>query len=698
MPSSDPKLLPAISPKSQPSKAEPEEMDDKELQKFNQALTRYRTAWEVERDQRSEALDDLQFTHVENCQWDEYTRNLRKDRPKYEINKVALSVNQVLGDMRQSQVSGKVRPVSSDATVGMAKTFNGIIRSIENDSNFTYTKNIAAKEAFTGGFGAWQVITEYATDDSVEQNIKIVPIHSATTSVFFDPASKDECHRDARFAFVLSDISHDEYEELYGKDTPKSSLETEEQVSQKDYQERKSVSVADYWVKEPFRKRLGYFSDGKTREIDEELEQVLDEMSEAGVTLVRERTVDTHKVFHYKMSGDRFLDGPNEWAGKHIPVVPIYGYEMWLNNQHYYRGMVRFAKDAQRIYNYTTSAKIEASARAPQDPWLVTPRHLKGFEQQWQNFPNTNDFALPYNPDPMVPGGLPSRQGAPAVNNALVEQTYQADQDLQATTGRFAPSLGNNPREQSGKALGLQKQQGDLGTFELMDNLGRSVKRTTEILLDLIPKIIDTPRQERILNEDGTSETVFLNQNIVDEETGDVILVENDLSVGRYDVVSDIGPSYQTKRTEAVDALSFLIQTNPELSGITIDLLAKSLDAEFSEELEKRVRKQMIQNGQIEPNEEEMEEIKRKQSSPEYQKRQQMAMALEELQFKAAEAETRGKAADAYLKEVDAQRQSKVVSLEIEQAAADIDKTESETAKNMATVKDTLNPISSPQR
>jgi hypothetical protein len=680
----------AVSPKSDPKNAEPEEMDDEMVKMHFEALKRYQESWTAEDDQRDQCLDDLQFAHVEESQWDDYTRALRKDRPKYEINKVALAIEQVLGDMRQSHISGKIRAISGNASVQMAENLSGLVRNIENDSNFKYIKNIAAKEAFTGGFSAWQVVTEWNDDDSFEQSIKIKPIHSATTSVYFDQASRDYCHRDARWAFVKQDISKDEFRELYGKDTPMTSVDTEDYIRSKDWQDRDTVAIADYWVKEPYTKRIGYFSDGGTREITDDLEDVLDELAEQGITLVRERSVQSHKVMHYKMSGDMFLDGPNEWPGKFIPVVPVYGYEMWLDNQHYYRGMVRFAKDAQRIYNYTTSAKIEAAARAPQDPWMVTPRMVKGFEQQWQNFPNQNDFALPFNPDPMVPGGVPQRLGAPAVNNALVEQTYQADQDIQATTGRFAPSLGNNPREQSGRALGIQRQQTDLGTFEMFDNLESSIRYTTEIILDLIPKTYDTPRVQRILNEDGSTQLVEFNKTVYDDESGEYKVVENDVTLGKYDVISSTGPTYMTKRQETAENLAFLIQTAPELAPMALPFYLENMDSPGVQELKTMLRKQLINQGMLQPNEEEMAAIQQQQQDPAFIQQQQMQAQLQDLQLKTVEAEARSKAAEAYQKEILAQKDAQLVAVESEQALADVEKTESETAKNLATAEKAL--------
>lgn len=648
---------------------------------LSQALKRRSESWTAEEDQRSQALEDINFCHREQSQWDDYSKATRKDRPKYEINKVLQAVRQVLGNMRKSQFSSKVRPSGGEATQEMADVFNGLIRNIENDSNFENVTQVAGKEAITGGFGAWQIVTDYNDDDSFEQSIKIKPIHSATTSVYFDSASSDEHHRDAQYAFVDQEISKIEFEQKYGKSTPQSSISKEEYSSNNNWSERETIRISDYWVKIPVKKQIAELSTGEVVDYDDDFKKIEDELTLNDIVVKRTRSVKSHKVQHYKISADKILDGPNDWAGKYIPIVPVYGTQIWIDGQHYYSGMVRFSKDAQRIYNYTTSFKIEQAANSIfTDRPVVTKRMLAGNEKYWNS--NRPGEPIVVNPDPRMPGGIPVRLGSTAVNSALVEQTYQADQDVQATTGIYAQSLGNNPREQSGIALQTQQQRGDNGAFEMMDSVARAVQYSTEILIDLLPKIYDTERQERIIHDDGTSKFVPINKEVIDRQTNEPVIY-NDLATGKYDVVSSVGPSFKTAREEAANKMAFMMQTAPNVTPLLLDIWAKNLDIPDSEEISKRLRKPMIEQGIATPTEEEKKEMEEAANTPQAQMQAQLQSKLQELQLKTVEAESRLKAAEAFTAEQELKQGKVMFTQELQQAEADIDKTESETVKNL---------------
>lgn len=661
---------------------------------FNTAKKRYPMAIDAERDQRALVCEDIEFALIEDHQWGEYEKQRRRKRPKYEVNKIALAINQVIGDMLQSQITAKVRP-SKGGTQEIANVYNGIIRNINAESRFDRTLKEVAKSAFTGGFGAFEIYTEYDEDSVDEQVIRLRSVVDAPNCAFPDPASQEAHNKDAMFWFIRKRISKDSFETRFGKDRQPMDLEAPESEdfdfdSSKD---RDLVTIAKYWCKKPYKKRVAKLSDGRTIEVDDE---IVDELSAQGIEIVAEREYDSYKVVGRWMDAGGWLTEEEEWAGKHIPVIPVYGYELWHNGEHFYRGMVRLAKDAQRIYNYTTTAKIEQTALNNNHKPMMTPRQVSGYEKDWSD---TSPFGYRrFNSDPTVPGGAPLFPSPYPANGALIEQTQQAEQDIFATIGRQAQSLISNPRDQSGKALQSQKASADLGTHELMDQLSSAVKYACEMLVDLIPKIYDTPREERMLLEDGSDKLVPLNQEIIDEQTGQAFKVV-DLNMGKYDVISDVGPSFQSKRTEAVDTLSFLIQTNPALSQVTLDLLAKNMDFPFSNELEKRIRRMMIQQGIIDPNEEEQKEMQAKASTPQAQAEAQMQQMLVQLNLKMAEAEARGKAAEAMLKEVEIQRNQALAPVEVEQARTDVAKTESETVENYAqadkTRREPTKPISS---
>ena len=571
------------------------------------AVKRFTRVEQKERDQRRLAVEDIKFAQTEDGQWDEGAKEKRKNRPRFTINRVAGAIDQIIGDQRQNRTDIKIRPVSGGANEDVAKVFTGLIRNIESTSKASNAYDCAFDEVVNGGYGGWRVTTEFNDDDAFEQDIKIKPLNTATTSLWFDDAAKDYDKRDAMWAFVTVDMPLEEHKRRFPK-SPISSWSQEQFSSSscKGWFNNDTVKVAEYWVKTPITKELALLSDGRVIDAEEE-KSVIDDLAKQGVTVKRTRKVKSHKVEMYLMDGSTILEGAKQWAGKFIPLIPMYGRQSHIEGQTYTRGIVRFAKDASRIYNYEISSIIETSALTPKDPIWYTPKHIEGNKAKYQNFTNQNSPFMPYNPDPKVPGP-PSRGGAPAVQQGSLSIIQNASMDIYHVTGMQPPSLGANPELKSGKAIQAQERLGDRGQFIFTDNLVKSQEYTAEILIDLIPRIYDTERQVRIMEQDGESENVFINQTVTDEQTGKPVLV-NDLSTGKYDVVAESGPAFATQRQESAQQLIDLTTGSPQFEAMAMDLIAKDLPILESKELAKRVRKQMIQNGIVEPTEEEKEEL-----------------------------------------------------------------------------------------
>jgi len=582
---------------------------DKEQEIHKTALKRFQQVQDKERDQRQLAVEDIKFAQTEDGQWDDHAKAQRADRPRYTINRVAGAVDQLTGDDRQNRIDIKVRPVSGGATEDTAKTMTGLIRNIESQSKAQSAYDNGFDEVVNGGFGGWRVITEFNDDDAFEQDILIKPILSATTSLWFDTAAKEYDKRDANWGFLTLDMPRDEHEERFDStptEWPKDVDFLRIGNGCNMWVKEASVQVAEYWVKTPISKNIGKLSDGRVIDLDEEAD-VLDELAAKGITVLKKRKVKSHKVEMYLMDGGQVLEGPKPWAGKFIPLIPMYGRQAHIEGKTFTRGIVRFAKDPARIYNYGTSTAIETTALTPKDPYWYTPMMAEGHEPMYENFNRSNSPFMPFNNDPLFPGP-PKRTGAPSVNNALLQQIQQASMDLYHVTGMQPPSLGANPELKSGKAIQAQERLGDRGQYVFTDNKEKSIDYTADILIDLIPRIMDTARQVRIMAQDGETELVTVNEEILDEQTGEPTLV-NDLSAGKYDTVTATGPAFSTQREESAQQIIELISKSPFFESVAMDLVAKDLPILESKELTKRVRKVMIGQGIVDPTDEEIETL-----------------------------------------------------------------------------------------
>jgi len=280
----------------------------------------------------------------------------------------------------------------------------------------------------------------------------------------------------------------------------------------------------------------------------------------------------------------------------------VIGNEFEVDGQIYISGLVRNAKDAQRMYNYWTSQEAEMLALAPKAPFIGYGGQFEGYEMQWKTANTTNWPYLEVNPDVTDGMGavlpLPQRAAPPLPQTGLIQAKMGASDDIKSTTGQYDSSLGATSNERSGRAILAREKQGDTGTYHYVDNLARAIRHVTRQLVDLIPKIYDTERIARIVGLDGEVGMVKINpmqpepvKEIRDMETGVVIEKIYNPGVGKYDVVVTTGPSYMTKRQEAMDAMTQLLQANPNLWSVAGDLFIKNMDWPGAQEMAERFAK-----------------------------------------------------------------------------------------------------------
>jgi hypothetical protein len=570
---------------------------------------RLRMALSAYSDTREDELEDLRFyagSPDNNWQWPADVLATRgavqgqtiNARPTLTINKLPQHVKQITNDQRQNRPSGKVIPVDDRADVEVAEIFDGMVRHIEYISDADVAYDTACENQVAYGEGYIRILTEYCDPLSFDQDIKIGRIRNSF-SVYMDPMMQDPCGADAKWCFISEDITKSEYERLFPDAQPVSSLMAQGvgDPSFAEWMAEDMVRIAEYFYIEHDQKTLNLYP-GNQVAIEGSPQDK--QMKAMGLKPIRSRTTDMPMVKWVKTNGFDVLE-ERDWAGKHIPVVRVVGNEFEVEGRLYVSGIVRNAKDAQRMYNYWTSQEAEMLALAPKAPFIGYGGQFEGYEMQWKTANTTNWPYLEVNPDVTDGQGavlpLPQRAMPPMAQNGLIAAKMGAADDIKSTTGQYDPSLGQQSNERSGRAILARERQSDTGTYHYVDNLARAVRYVTRQLVDLIPKIYDTQRIARIVKIDGQVDTVRIDptqaepvRKIVDQQ-GVVIEKVYNPSVGKYDVAVTTGPSYMTKRQEALDAMSTLLQGNPQLWAVAGDLFIKNMDWPGAQEMSKRFAK-----------------------------------------------------------------------------------------------------------
>ena len=519
-------------------------------------------------------------------------------RPCLTINKLPQHVRQVTNDMRQNRPGAKVIPVDDKADLQVAEILNGMIRHIEYISDADVAYDTACENQVSYGEGYIRLLTEYCDDDTFDQDIKIGRVRNSF-SVYMDPTIQDPTGADAKWCFVTEDVTRADYERMYPNAAPITTLQSlgvgDQSIS--NWLNEDTIRIADYYYIDYDRATLNLYPGNQTAfdgtAEDKTLRQTYGKPK-------RTRQADRPRVKYCKINGYEILE-KNEWAGKWIPVVRIVGNEFEVDGRLYVSGLVRNAKDAQRMYNYWVSQEAEMLALAPKAPFIGYGGQFEGYEEKWKTA-NTNNWPyLEINPDVTDGQGavlpLPQRAQPPMASSGLLQAKSGASEDIKSTTGQYNASLGQGGNERSGKAILARQREGDVGTYHYGDNLTRGVRHIARQLVDLIPKIYDTQRVARIIGEDGVTKMAKINPDQeepvreVRNQEGIVIDKIYNPGVGKYDVVATTGPGYATKRQEALEAMGQLLQGNPQLWAVAGDLFVKNMDWPGAQEMAKRFAK-----------------------------------------------------------------------------------------------------------
>lgn len=566
------------------------------------ALKHANEAWTAESENFDNARDDQRFYAGEQWLADAKQERTQANRPCITINRIPGFVKQVTGDVRKDTPSVKIVPSKDGASEEVADIFSGLIRNIENQSNAKAAYVQATENACITGLGSFRVKTQYAGEDSFDQDIRIERLVDPF-AVLYDPAARKPDKSDMRYCFVFVDMPKEVYEKEF-PDKPISAMPSGPNAIQGlVWFSMESVRIAEYWYRKPVKKQLLELADGRVLDA----KTALEEAKESGQPLdvVNKRTIKTDEICMRLMNGTEFLTEEAPWAGKYIPIIPVIGEEIYIEGRVVRRGMVRDAKDPQRVLNYMRTAAVEAAALQPKSPYMVSVNQIKGYESYFERAGSSNLPFIVYNPDPLVPGE-PKRSPPALAQEGLDSQANLAGQDLQSVVGIYNVSLGAPSTEKSGVAIMARQKQGDTGTYNYIDNLATAIRHLGDILVDLIPKIYDTPRMVRILKEDGTGEMHAVNHpagpdgmpvhpSMLGQMSPDEIAAAkkiNDLSVGKYDVTAITGPSFATRRMEAREGMIELIRAMPQVMQKAADLVVRNMDFPGADDIAERLAPQ----------------------------------------------------------------------------------------------------------
>lgn len=566
------------------------------------------------------AADDIEFCVNREAQWDAAARKERKEsnRPCVSINKIATFVKQQVNALRANKLTLNAIPVD-DTDVDKADIQDAMLEYVLKSSKADTATDWAYERAVMGGFGFWRITTEYVSDISFNQDIKVKRIENPQ-STYLSPEIVDPTGADATEAITGEWLSKDEFKRRYPKHE---AVSADDEQDVYDWMDDETVFVAEYYRMEYDKDTLYEFSNGKTA-LKSELsgielppdgaKELRDLPNDAllnfgasmlfgeSVTVVRERATHRKRVMWYKCSRDAILEQA-EIMADYIPIILVVGDEQWTGNKRHWQSMIVNARDPQIIYNYARTAQLEQLKKAMNRPYVADARSIEGYEGFWEQADNPNIQYLPYNAtdergNPLAPPTLANvYQGSPD----LMRETLTASDEIKATTGIFDASLGASGNETSGKAILARQKQGDQANYHFLDNFKRSYEHGGRVILSMIPHVYDTQRVLRITQDDVIYKTLVINvdpnsptaQKHAKELEGVQVGIHglyNDVTVGKYDIRIATGADYNTQREEAREVLIELGRAYPQLMQVAGDLLMQAFDFPDADKLAARLK------------------------------------------------------------------------------------------------------------
>lgn len=553
-----------------------------------QAIEEFEDARDSMRDQYSKMREDLRFSDpTDPQQWDRKALELRAGRPCLTFDRTNQFIAQVVNSGRQNKPAIHALPANSDGDIAVAEKLNGIVRHIEYVSRAGIAYDTALEYAARIGLGWIRLVPEVMRAETNEQEIRIKRI-ADPLSCYLEAGWSEPDGSDAKVGFIESMIGAKAFKAQWPK--AKDDSWDKGGITSGWFDEKQVRICERFKIIETKTNRLAISFEGQQIVVSEDEYWQL--RQQTGLEIPAQPfEAKTATVKWSKLSGCEVLE-ETDFPSRYLPLVPVIGYEIWVDGKRHLCGMTRRLMDSQRAYNYERSAFIESVAMQPKAPVMAPSEAMEGHEAAWKSLNQGNPAVLPYNhvDESGKPIPAPTRMSPPAFPAAFAQGGQIASTDMESAVGMFRANLGAPGAATSGRAKREDKVAGDTANFHYQDNLSRSIEQVGRVIVDMIPRVYDTARQARIVGEDGTHDFVQIDpemQQAVKKQGKKVVAINP--SIGAYDVRVKTGPAYTTLREEQSEQLANIMQANPGFAPVLADLWVEAQDWPGAEKARKRL-------------------------------------------------------------------------------------------------------------
>ena len=498
---------------------------------------RYRYGMEKWRKNREEGQKNIRY--ISGDPWDDEDKLARKGRPTVCADELNQYVNQVCNTARQNPRGIKVDPAGNNATDELAEYRENRIRAIEYGCNASRVYIGGLQGAVERNLGFWKVSRAYVDDETDEQEILILPIMNPD-AVLIDPDYKELDGSDIEWAFELDRMPLNEFERMFPDAEKVSFAAADFGEDSSLWYDGKSILITSYWEVEYKKKKVGK----------------------------KERTVQARTICQYITNGVEILQKGDIQPGPYIPIVPVFGKELWIEDggvpERVLLSLVSLARDPQKALAYVMSAMLENVGQLPKTTYIGAKGQFESDSEAWGTVNTVFHPTIQYDPivDPASGQTLPPPQRTPLTPDF---QAYATGVDIchraiQSAMGVAPlPTAAQRQNQKSGVALEKIQSEQAIGSYHLVDAYDQAIKLTGRIINHWLSETDLGQTTKPVRLADGKHKLVQINSDEPIEDGDHTYHFPFEDDKGRYQITISSGPSHESQREEGSEFVDTLM-------------------------------------------------------------------------------------------------------------------------------------------
>lgn len=503
----------------------------------------------------------------------------RLQKPQLEFNMGEAYLSRMRGEFYKQEPSIKVTSdYENPVDPKIIDIVEGHFRHILCDANKNSFEYDVYTDMLSGGFSVARIWTEYLNSLSFNQVIKLGK-HFDPTLCGFDPLARLPSKSDGRFCFELIPMNKEDFLREY-KGVDISSLDFSRTIGSFNwnYNNNKEdiILVCHMYVKKKEKVKIIELTNKRVM-TDKSYKRLLKRWDELGLIeqapqpTGKSRMSDMTTICRYELISNQVLSY-EETDYKMFPLIFFDGNSAMLKDgdggdvRQMTRSYLHHTRGTQRLKNFAGVSLANEIENSVMSKWIIADESiLPAYKEAIKNPQSMS--AIIYRAfkagDPQV--ALPPPQAVPRVpcppefNQTFVEM----DGLMQTILGSYDASIGVNENDISGKAMIEGATQSNATAMPYVVGFMNGLTPCAEVILDLIPKYLVSPRKIPVVGKNGEGSDQLINA------PGGISMnyPENSLQVS-----VEAGVNFAVQKNRALQMLNQMSASSPMFAKFISDM------------------------------------------------------------------------------------------------------------------------------